>query len=271
MPLASSNDLILAGIQDILATLANPSANSPLAPLTDSHTEALRTVSSILTGLASPQPAKHTLRPATDPTPTIALQPKPNTAPPPLRVEPSLPTIAQPLRVEPAAATTAPALRVDPSTALSPPKPVQAAPTPKLAPATTPNQNKLGTEYEPPATFTNSTGPAGKRRRKRAAQRKAAQSKPTKAPATKFHNHGTRANRRRQTASANSTQVMSNTLPTAFEHQALHGNAFNPDTGQIAEYPELYASAVKAPSGKPAPLTKLVVSSKDWATKARFH
>jgi hypothetical protein len=41
MPLASSNDLILAGIQDILAALANPSANSPLEPLTDSHTKDL--------------------------------------------------------------------------------------------------------------------------------------------------------------------------------------------------------------------------------------
>ena len=41
MPLASSTDLILAGIQDIVHALKNPSANSPLPPLTDSHHDAL--------------------------------------------------------------------------------------------------------------------------------------------------------------------------------------------------------------------------------------
>jgi hypothetical protein len=56
-------DLILAGIQDILAALANPSANSPLLPLIDSHTEALRTISSHLTGLTGkPQPARQERR-----------------------------------------------------------------------------------------------------------------------------------------------------------------------------------------------------------------
>jgi hypothetical protein len=37
MPLSSSNDLILAGVQDILEALRNPSPRSPLDPLTDSH------------------------------------------------------------------------------------------------------------------------------------------------------------------------------------------------------------------------------------------
>ena len=41
MSIASSNDLILAGVHDILHALQNPSPESPLAPLTDSHHEAL--------------------------------------------------------------------------------------------------------------------------------------------------------------------------------------------------------------------------------------
>jgi hypothetical protein len=36
MPLASSADLVMAGIQDIIQALQNPTANSPLAPRTDS-------------------------------------------------------------------------------------------------------------------------------------------------------------------------------------------------------------------------------------------
>ncbi|KAI2498398.1 hypothetical protein MHU86_16095 [Fragilaria crotonensis] len=55
MPLASSNDLILAGIHDILHALHHPSPASPLAPLTDSHHRALIELTSILTSLASPQ------------------------------------------------------------------------------------------------------------------------------------------------------------------------------------------------------------------------
>ena len=54
MPLASSNDLIIAGIHDILQALAHPSAGSPLAPLTDSHHDALQQLTSILTIVATP-------------------------------------------------------------------------------------------------------------------------------------------------------------------------------------------------------------------------
>ena len=48
MPLASSNDLIIAGIQDIVHALQNPSANSPLPPLTDSHHNALVQLTELL-------------------------------------------------------------------------------------------------------------------------------------------------------------------------------------------------------------------------------
>ncbi|KAI2502115.1 hypothetical protein MHU86_12345 [Fragilaria crotonensis] len=54
MPLASSNDLILAGLQNILQALRHPSPGSPLAPLPDSHHQALTQLTSILTSLAAP-------------------------------------------------------------------------------------------------------------------------------------------------------------------------------------------------------------------------
>ena len=56
MPLASSNDLIVAGIQDIVQALKYPSPKSPIAPLTDSHHDALVQLTSILTSIVSPIP-----------------------------------------------------------------------------------------------------------------------------------------------------------------------------------------------------------------------
>jgi hypothetical protein len=51
MPLASSTDLVMAGIQDIIQALQNPTANSPLAPRTDSQVQALQDLTSLLTGI----------------------------------------------------------------------------------------------------------------------------------------------------------------------------------------------------------------------------
>jgi hypothetical protein len=51
MPLASSTDLVMAGIQDIIQALQNPTANSPLAPCTDSQVQALQDLTSLLTGI----------------------------------------------------------------------------------------------------------------------------------------------------------------------------------------------------------------------------
>lgn len=51
VPSAWSTDMILAGMRDILHALHNPSPNSPLAPLTDSHAGALKQLMSILHGV----------------------------------------------------------------------------------------------------------------------------------------------------------------------------------------------------------------------------
>jgi hypothetical protein len=56
MPLASFNDLILSGIHDIVHALRHPSAGAPLAPLTDSHVNAITTLTMVLTSLVAPPP-----------------------------------------------------------------------------------------------------------------------------------------------------------------------------------------------------------------------
>jgi hypothetical protein len=80
MPLASSVDLVIAGAHDILHALANPSSNSPLAPLADSEVDVLRQLSSILTN-------RQIAPTATDTTPALrVIAPD---ATPALRVVPS--------------------------------------------------------------------------------------------------------------------------------------------------------------------------------------
>ena len=57
MPITSSNDLILAGIENILEALRNPTPGSPTGPLTDIHVSTLKILSELITGLSSgPKP-----------------------------------------------------------------------------------------------------------------------------------------------------------------------------------------------------------------------
>jgi hypothetical protein len=104
----------------------------------------------------------------------------------------------------------------------------------------------MSARTESPTTFDNSTGPTGRRRRKQ-----------NHRPQATKHNHDTRANRRNQATTA--------ALEIAPQHVALHGNAFNPDTGKIAEYPELSRCSKGKLWQKPMPM-KLETSSKDSAT-----
>ena len=269
MPLASSNDLILAGIQDIVQALRAPSPGSPLAPLTDSHHAALRQLTDILSALAQPatrdphSPTPHAeglvipaaaSGPAPDPSLRVEIAPPV----PPLRVV--APSLNPPLEVAPPVPD--PPLRVAAPLPTPAPRRVQFAPLPSTTRG---------------ATFNNSTGARGKRRRrtqrtqpvpKPLAAAKTVHPKksqplapPPRAPPT--HKHGTRAKQLRSYAAAVRTHgakplhhvaaavraillADARALPAApnepsnpFSHFALHGNAFNPDTGKIAEYREL--------------------------------
>ena len=227
MPLASSNDLILAGIHDILQALQNPSPGSPLAPLTDSLHETLVQLTTILTNVASPETP---IAPTPEPPSANGQSTRPD---PPLRVPPLATTQSTP---QPADA----ALRVRPG------KAVAFAPLP------------------PPtgATFHNSTGAIGKQRRRERRQRKTqATASPTKTVHPRklkknpgasrpvpSHTHGTRSKPLNHIAASArallvaAAQSPHSTLQNTSDKRtyfALHGHAINPDTGKIAEYREL--------------------------------
>ncbi|KAI2502232.1 hypothetical protein MHU86_12204 [Fragilaria crotonensis] len=98
MPIASSNDLILAGIGDIIQALRNPSPGSTLAPLTDSLHEALLQLTRVLTTVASPPqtifsdeaPTRPTDADKKNPVAPLRVEPQPlhaHSPEPPLRVD----------------------------------------------------------------------------------------------------------------------------------------------------------------------------------------
>ena len=140
MPLASSTDLILAGIQDIVHALKNPSHGSPLAPRTDSQVQALMDLTNLLTNItAKAPPSEKLVTNQSVPPLRVVEQPVPTNE---NNVEQPVPTnedsVEQPVMTE-----DTPALRVE--------APAQAE---LLAPTNTDN-----------GTYDNSTGPIGKKRR----------------------------------------------------------------------------------------------------------
>ena len=240
MPLASSNDLILAGIQDIVQALEKPTAGSPFDPLTDSHHEALRQLTTILTSLASPP------RPTLTVPPSVAI-----TTEPPQLIEDAPLRMALPPSPLPTAlddvAQTDPPLRVE--------KPIKAV---KFAPLPTPATSD---------TFANTTGATGKKRRRERRHSQALSptqpaktvhpsklqrlTAPPRVPAT--HSHGTRSKHLHHVAAAARALLLDdarapqspfqNRGDPARYHFAYHGHAINPDTGKIAEYRELRQSS----------------------------
>ena len=153
MPIASSTDLILAGIHDILQAIKSPSPGSPLAPITDSHNAALRQLSEILTSLATPD--SPTIAPSSS-TPEEPNVPTPPASP----LVPPIPHADAPLRV--------PTL-ISPTSIPAPDLPLRVADAPIIA---SPPPSPRGVYFAPlPATpngttFFNSTGSIGKRRRR---------------------------------------------------------------------------------------------------------
>jgi len=190
MPSPTSTDYIIAGITDIVTALQNPTANSPLAPLSDSQTKSLQQVMDILHAVVPPIDAA--VGPSIDAIDAIdatATAPPPVEPPTPLRVE--TPT---PLRVEP----TAP-LRVE--LPIAQPLRVK-TPTPRLPNVVRRSPRKHRTPHTAATT-------------------------PRRSP----RNH--------KTAHSAATTITVIPKTEAVPHWALHGNAFNPDTGELAEYNEL--------------------------------
>mmetsp|Transcript_13255 Transcript_13255/g.19061 ORF Transcript_13255/g.19061 Transcript_13255/m.19061 type:complete len:159 (-) Transcript_13255:499-975(-) len=104
------------------------------------------------------------------------------------------------------------------------------------------------TQQQPTVHYQDTTGPKAQRQRRKnkakisTTPRRATSTRANKQPTNKkaktkpktkhnpTHRHGTRANQ--------SIQIAANAA-VAFLHATFHGNAFNPDTNQIADYPEL--------------------------------
>ena len=97
MPLASASDLILAGVNDIVQALNDPTPGAVLAALNDGHVTALRQLTELLTGIlpsgnnasATPTPAPP-LRVDTPNQATIKPNASPTSDAPILRVDPTL-------------------------------------------------------------------------------------------------------------------------------------------------------------------------------------
>ena len=221
------------GIQDILHVLKNPSINSPLPPLFDSHQNALVQLTELQTLVAAPP---HGLPIPADATPPATHTPTAPSATPPIMADP-------PLRVAGTCAQSGGTSNCRNHHPQQPQSPHLSKASP-LVPCLAPPSGG--------ASFENSTGASGLRRR--CNQRKQKGSRPLgtsktihpnksvpaanpRAPPAR-HPHGTRSQKPplRHVAAVVLASILAEAHHLNF---ALHGNAFNPDTGQLAEYREL--------------------------------
>jgi Reverse transcriptase (RNA-dependent DNA polymerase) len=148
MPIPSTTDLIQASLTDIANALNNPSPAQPIAPLATQQTEALRLLTTILTGAPN------------------APAPPPEGTPTPAAPSPRVPTTDAPVLRVPT--SDAPALRVADPTPPTPTPTHGLLPAPVTAPqpqvTTSPPPGLLSPPKEP--TFADLTGPTGAKNRK---------------------------------------------------------------------------------------------------------
>jgi hypothetical protein len=199
MPFASSTDLVMASIQDIIQALQNPTANSPLAPRTDSQVQALQDLTSLLIGI---------IKQDNHDAPSLRVDA-------PATLNETTTTTKQSSSMKTSVDNLAPALRVE-------------VKEPLTEPTVPPHQ----VQADEPATYENSTGAKGRRRRKQA--RKAKKDKNMQ-PTASTHTHGTRANVKKHQQGAQPTANTAMQIDSEVHHAALHSNAINPDTGRTSE------------------------------------
>jgi hypothetical protein len=240
MPIASSDDMILASLEEIHDALKAPYSESPLPSIAHSTTEQIRQLSSILQqrnksldkkedeldkavafDLSFQPPTVSALRVPMDPieeetrAPT-ATQTRETYVPATDILVPVFPTELRPppgmppLRVE--------TIIVEPDSSSNP----------------TVTSDLAAPTALPPPTYHNSTGPSGKRRRQQMRN-----NKPRAIPtAMRLSITNPVIPIVPPKYSANLAYVATQNCNNIY-HWALHGNAFNPDTGQLAEYLEL--------------------------------
>lgn len=228
IPSSSTNDIILAALQDIATALRKPTPASPLAPRTDSQVQALLDLISLLTNVYTP--------------PDSDVQPTPST-PPVLRTlprvdnrkqSPRVATVPNPRHIhfdpdvhdQPSTRTypnsktrriVSHFIPVTPDTTLAPEEPVLIAPP-------------------LPTTYQELTGPRGTRNR-RTHRRNLQNNKPTAGvPRRSGRTPKPKLPFVAPTVSS-STTTMEPTLDIPLV--AFHGTALNPDTGLVTEYREV--------------------------------
>ena len=215
MPLASFNDLILSGIHDIVHALRHPLASAPSAPLTDSHVNALTTLTMVLTSLVAPPP----LLPAPAPPSKAAINTSQTPAPLLLPLPDPLPMFFPLPRFPP---TVLVHVREQHRRTRHSPRSSPTHPPPLLKSAQTVHPFKTRCDSDVPAR-------------------------------TPFpHHHGARSRKPLHHVAA---CVLANILADAHStrahrmphYYALDGAAFNPDPGNLSEYKELSSQCSKGP------------------------
>jgi hypothetical protein len=246
LPDSSSTATIVTCLKDIVSALSNPSPQSPLAPLTDTHNKALHDITKLLTNVAlPPQPATNVLPTpsAPKPTPSVLRVPKPGP-------DTSAEQPAAPLRV------LVPNTAVRFTTHIKPPK----------------------EDGAPALTYAKATGLAGTRRRRQQRKLKKAITTakpptPLRQPASKVTNVGPtspirtsnnqpgtqqsgkrrqrlhRPTRLAQPASRCSPRIHKASYAKNYaaadfiQYMAMYGTTMHPETGIVAEYKALSESS----------------------------
>ncbi|CAJ1934140.1 unnamed protein product [Cylindrotheca closterium] len=256
MPDSSSNAIIMSALQDIKHALLHPSPRTPIAPRSDSMTEALRQLVEVIENVQLPrEPPAPLLRvPKENQTTTApATQlPIPVSSPPPALKHHDLQDDTHSIRPVPNndnradAPTNAPTL-IPPDIEPTTPKTVQWKP-PANDPAIATTPRLFPKESWPTPTYGALTSPAV-RATKRKARRLTNQTKQNMQQTAPRSKPMVLAPKRRSTRTTKPTykkSVQANAssfTPLTDPHYCLHGTAINPDTGKVAEYPELLKSS----------------------------
>lgn len=274
LPVATANDMILASLRDIIVALKMPAQNLELTPPTITNTN--RTALMQLQLLLDPPtnaPREPGPAPLPEHTPPLRLQAPDGLA---VRTAPSL-RVMLPLNNAPSTPTgspSGPALRVmktptlnnspttpkrsnlttgkqtaliedDHETSL-PLVPIIMFPHPTSSPTVPLTPSNPVEDVDPTATFQLRTGPRARKAR-RASHRAPLPVTGTSPLRTETTGTTVRHKHRTRTSTGAITKHAANTAsPTNAQfpdEYALHGNAFNPDTGKLAEYKELSQSS----------------------------
>jgi hypothetical protein len=200
MPASGSNDRILAALKDILHALRHPSPATPLAPRTDSQTQAITDLVTLLTKTCTVDDTSDAI---TLPLPRVPI----NVTTEPIAELPTLPSDALP--------------RVPLATI---PEQID---TPSIP-------------LDVPATYNNMTGPRGRRHRRTQRRNKQAIAPTAAPTATVPRRSARTPKPKVPFAAATTSSSIApvsayGNIPLV----AFHGTAINPDTGRVAEYREL--------------------------------